>query len=234
MDLEGLNSPRRELSNSGLKSVVTLLVRWQINFLSARIGRPIQLYSTAEEAAVERDALRVGLDGVNEVFAATRDAEATELEGLRGEPNVAQRRAKEVEETAKEAAAEGNAPRASLDGVNEVLAATLDAEATEPEGLLAKRDVAQRRAEKAEEVAEEAAAERDALRAFLDAGKIPFPFVLFTICIVLFCVQQRSKNLKLIKLNKDSDRRVRRLEEQLNISQAGDDLMISLERFQGN
>ena len=38
-----LDSPRRELSNGGLKSVVTLLVRWQIIFLSARIGRPIQL-----------------------------------------------------------------------------------------------------------------------------------------------------------------------------------------------
>ena len=31
-----LDSPRRELSNGGLKSVVTLLVRWQINFLSAQ------------------------------------------------------------------------------------------------------------------------------------------------------------------------------------------------------
>ena len=37
-----LDSPRRELSNGGLKSVVTLLVRWQINFLSAQmlIGNP--------------------------------------------------------------------------------------------------------------------------------------------------------------------------------------------------
>ena len=43
LDKADLNSPRRELSNGGLKSVVTLLVRWQINFLSARIGRPIQL-----------------------------------------------------------------------------------------------------------------------------------------------------------------------------------------------
>ena len=39
-----LDSPCRELSNGGLKSVVTLLVRWQIVFLSARIRRPIQLY----------------------------------------------------------------------------------------------------------------------------------------------------------------------------------------------
>ena len=31
-----LDSPRRELSNGGLKIVVTLLVRWQINFLSAQ------------------------------------------------------------------------------------------------------------------------------------------------------------------------------------------------------
>ena len=37
------DSPRRELSNGGLKSVVTLLVRWQNIFLSARIRRPIQL-----------------------------------------------------------------------------------------------------------------------------------------------------------------------------------------------
>ena len=43
-DLADLDSLRRELSNGGLKSVVTLLVRWQINFLSACIGRSIQLY----------------------------------------------------------------------------------------------------------------------------------------------------------------------------------------------
>ena len=45
IDTADLDSPRRELSNGGLKSVVALLVRWQINFLSARIGRSIQLYS---------------------------------------------------------------------------------------------------------------------------------------------------------------------------------------------
>ena len=39
-----LDSPRRELSNGGLKSVVTLLVCWQINFLLARNERPIHLY----------------------------------------------------------------------------------------------------------------------------------------------------------------------------------------------
>ena len=39
-----LNSPRRELSNGGLEIVVALPVCWQIIFLSARIGRPIQLY----------------------------------------------------------------------------------------------------------------------------------------------------------------------------------------------
>ena len=44
IDPADLDSPRRELSNGGLKSVVALLVRWQINFLSARIGRSIQLY----------------------------------------------------------------------------------------------------------------------------------------------------------------------------------------------
>ena len=38
-----LDSLCQELSNSGLESAVTLLVRWQIDFLSARIGRPIQL-----------------------------------------------------------------------------------------------------------------------------------------------------------------------------------------------
>ena len=38
-----LDSPRRELSNGGLEIVVALQVRWQINFLSARIGRPIKL-----------------------------------------------------------------------------------------------------------------------------------------------------------------------------------------------
>ena len=43
IDPADLDSPRRELSNGGLKSVVALLVRSQINFLSARIGRSIQL-----------------------------------------------------------------------------------------------------------------------------------------------------------------------------------------------
>ena len=35
IDLADLDSPRRELSNGGLESVATLLVRWQIDFLSA-------------------------------------------------------------------------------------------------------------------------------------------------------------------------------------------------------
>ena len=39
-----LDSPRRELFIRGLGFIVALLVRWQIVFLSARIGRPIQLY----------------------------------------------------------------------------------------------------------------------------------------------------------------------------------------------
>ena len=39
-----LDSPCQELSSGGLVIVVTLLVRWQIIFLSARIGRPIKLY----------------------------------------------------------------------------------------------------------------------------------------------------------------------------------------------
>ena len=33
MHWSDLDSPRRELSNGGLKSVVALLVRWQINYL---------------------------------------------------------------------------------------------------------------------------------------------------------------------------------------------------------
>ena len=49
IDPADLDSPRRELSNGGLKSVQTLLVRWQIIFLSARIGRPIQLYSRRDK-----------------------------------------------------------------------------------------------------------------------------------------------------------------------------------------
>ena len=36
LDQADLDSPRQELSNGGLKSVVTLLVCWQINFLSAQ------------------------------------------------------------------------------------------------------------------------------------------------------------------------------------------------------
>ena len=35
LDQADLNSPRRELSNGGLKIVVVLLVRWQINFSCA-------------------------------------------------------------------------------------------------------------------------------------------------------------------------------------------------------
>ena len=44
MDRKDLDSPRRELSNGGLKSVVTLLVRWQINYSGASPGKAIQLY----------------------------------------------------------------------------------------------------------------------------------------------------------------------------------------------
>ena len=36
LDQTDLNSPRRELSNGGLKIVVALLDRWQIIFLSAQ------------------------------------------------------------------------------------------------------------------------------------------------------------------------------------------------------
>ena len=46
MDRRESDSPRRELTNGGLESVIVIapLVRWQIDFLSARIERPIQLY----------------------------------------------------------------------------------------------------------------------------------------------------------------------------------------------
>ena len=43
IDPADLNSPCRDISNGGLGIVVALLVRWQIDFLLARIGRPIQL-----------------------------------------------------------------------------------------------------------------------------------------------------------------------------------------------
>ena len=36
IDPADLDSPRRELSNGGVKIVVALLVHWQINFLSAQ------------------------------------------------------------------------------------------------------------------------------------------------------------------------------------------------------
>ena len=49
IDPADLDSPRRELSNGGLKSVVTLLVCWQIISLLARIGRLIQLYGDEVE-----------------------------------------------------------------------------------------------------------------------------------------------------------------------------------------
>ena len=42
IDPADLDSPRRELFIRGLTIVVALLVCWQINFLSARIGRPMQ------------------------------------------------------------------------------------------------------------------------------------------------------------------------------------------------
>ena len=40
IDPADLNSPRRELFIRGIGFIVALLVRWQIDFLSARIGRP--------------------------------------------------------------------------------------------------------------------------------------------------------------------------------------------------
>ena len=44
MDRRESDSTRRELSNGGLESVVTLLVHRQIIFLCASTGGPIQLY----------------------------------------------------------------------------------------------------------------------------------------------------------------------------------------------
>ena len=44
MNQEDLDSPRRELSNSGLGTVVALLVRWGIDFCGLILGYPIQLY----------------------------------------------------------------------------------------------------------------------------------------------------------------------------------------------
>ena len=46
MDRKYLDSPRQELSNGGLESVVTLLVRWQMDYSCASTGSAIQLYFT--------------------------------------------------------------------------------------------------------------------------------------------------------------------------------------------
>ena len=43
IDPADLNPPRCELSNGGLGFVVALSVRWQIDFLCAYTGSPIQL-----------------------------------------------------------------------------------------------------------------------------------------------------------------------------------------------
>ena len=44
IDRKDLDSPRGELSNGGLESVATLLVRWQINYSCASPEQAIQLY----------------------------------------------------------------------------------------------------------------------------------------------------------------------------------------------
>ena len=44
LDQADLESPRRGLSNGGIRIVVTLLVHWQLNFVCASTGGPIQLY----------------------------------------------------------------------------------------------------------------------------------------------------------------------------------------------
>ena len=43
IDTEDLDSPRQEFFVCGLGFIVTLLVCWQIDFLSAYTGGPIQL-----------------------------------------------------------------------------------------------------------------------------------------------------------------------------------------------
>ena len=43
MDRKESDSPHRELSNGDLESVVTLLVRWQIEYSCASPGTAIQL-----------------------------------------------------------------------------------------------------------------------------------------------------------------------------------------------
>ena len=48
MDQKYLDSPCQELSNGGLESVVTLLVRWQIDYSSASTGSAVQLYDNSE------------------------------------------------------------------------------------------------------------------------------------------------------------------------------------------
>ena len=43
MDPADLVAPRREISNGGLGSIATLLVRWQISYSCASPGKAIQL-----------------------------------------------------------------------------------------------------------------------------------------------------------------------------------------------
>ena len=50
IDLADLNSPRQELSYSGLGIVVTLLVRWQIDLSCAPRWSAIQLYFCVTES----------------------------------------------------------------------------------------------------------------------------------------------------------------------------------------
>ena len=52
MDRTEPDSPRRELSNGGLESVVTLLVCWQNNYSCASTGSAIQLYTVSISKAV--------------------------------------------------------------------------------------------------------------------------------------------------------------------------------------
>ena len=57
-DHSDLNFPRQEISNGGLESVVTLLVRWENNFSSARIGCPIQLYCYLPRVSIPATAIQ--------------------------------------------------------------------------------------------------------------------------------------------------------------------------------
>ena len=64
IDKADLNSPRRELSNGGLKSVVTLLVCWKFIFLSAQtltLNSAVEYYLSLSPQKVSRPGLLRGV-----------------------------------------------------------------------------------------------------------------------------------------------------------------------------